>query len=267
MKMLQPIIFMLILVIAPTVGWADQVVNLAPAQDNTIFSESYNSAGGEIGVFVGSNNAAGPPSRRGLIQFNVAAGIPAGVTITGATLTMYLETANNATARTIDLHTINVAWGEGTAGNGQLNGAGFTAGTGDATWDESMHNVPLSIWPLGGDFAATFSASASVSGTTVGSPFAWSSPTLLNDVKTWYANASTNHGWEMISNGEGAGGSVKTFYSKEYADSSVHPVLTVTFVPEPTTICLVALAAPFGAARRRRATAALSPNSPPRSAA
>jgi hypothetical protein len=256
----------LVVVMVPRFGWADQVVNLAPTQDNTIFSESSNSAGGEIGVFVGSNNAPGTPSRRGLIQFNIATGVPAGVVITGATLTMYMENANNATARTIDLHTINVPWGEGTAGSGQLNGTGFTAGTGDATWSESMHNVPLSSWPLGGDFAATVSASAAVSGPTLGSPFSWSSPSLLNDVKNWYANGATNHGWEMISNGEGTGGSVKTFYSKEFSDASVHPVLSITFVPEPATFGLLALAAPFGMARRRRAAVEVSANLLPGSA-
>jgi hypothetical protein len=266
MKMPQPMICMLFSVIVPRIGWADQVVNLGPTQDNTIFSESGNSAGGEIGVFVGSNNAPEAPSRRGLIQFKVAAGVPAGVVITGATLTMYLENANNSTARTIDLHTINVPWGEGTAGNGQLNGAGFTAGTGDATWSESMHNVPLSPWPLGGDFAATVSASASVSGITSGSPFIWSSPSLLNDVTNWYANGATNHGWVMISDGEGIGGSVKAFYSKEFSDASVHPVLSITFVPEPATFGLLALAAPIGMARRRPAVVEVSTNLLPGSA-
>jgi hypothetical protein len=105
---------------------------------------------------------------------------------------------------------------------------------------------------LGGDFAASVSASSSISGSTVGSPFTWNSPTLLSDVKTWYANASTNHGWEMINNGEGTGGSVKTFYTKEFSDASVHPVLTITFVPEPATIGLVALVLPFCTGLRRR---------------
>ena len=153
MKTIRTVISAFVLALIPAAAWS---VNVAPIQDNTIFSESSNSGGGEIGVFVGSNNAAGPPSRRGLIQFDVASAVPAGVTITGATLTMYLEMANNATARTIDLHRINVAWGEGTAGAGILNGAGFAAGTGDATWSESMHNVPSSSWPLGETSSAPF---------------------------------------------------------------------------------------------------------------
>jgi hypothetical protein len=237
--------------IMSTAVWAAQIVSLSPTQDNTIFSESSNSGGGEIGVFVGSNNAAGPPSRRGLIQFDLT-GIPVGSTITGAMLTMYLEMANNATARTIDLHRINVAWGEGTAGAGALNGAGFTAGTGDATWSESKHNVAFSSWPLGGDFQSFVSASASISGTTVGTPFSWTSATLLSDLQGWYANASTNHGWTLISNGEGIGGSVKTFYTKEFSDAAVRPVLTITFVPEPASLVLLALVVPVCMSQRRR---------------
>ncbi|HEX3599495.1 MAG TPA: DNRLRE domain-containing protein [Lacipirellulaceae bacterium] len=252
MKTTQFVISAVVLALVPTAAWSDQSISLAPTQDNTIFSESSNSAGGEIGVFVGSNNSAGTPSRRGFIQFNVAGSVPTGVTITGATLTMYLEMANNATARTIDLHRINVAWGEGTAGAGMLNGAGFTAGSGDATWGESMHNV--SSWPLGGDFVSAVSASASISGTTVGSAFSWNSATVLSDVQGWYSNASSNHGWEMISNGEGTGGSVKTFYSREIDHSAVRPVLTITYLPEPTTDGLAALAVPLCLTYRRRKT-------------
>lgn len=248
MKRLHVVLSTLALAFLPAVTRADQI-NLAPTQDNTIFSESSNSAGGEIGVFVGSNNAAGPPSRRGLVQFNLSS-IPAGSTITGATLTMYLEMANNATARTIDLHRLNVGWGEGTAGAGQLNGAGFAAATGDATWTEAMHSV--TNWPAGGDFQSAVSASASISGTTVGAPFSWTSATLLSDVQSWYANASSNHGWEMISNGEGTGGSVKTFYTKEFTDVTLRPVLSITYVPEPATLGLLALAVPVYASLRRR---------------
>ncbi|HEX4416143.1 MAG TPA: DNRLRE domain-containing protein [Lacipirellulaceae bacterium] len=248
MKRLQLVLSTLALALLPAASRADQI-NFAPIQDNTIFSESSNSAGGENGVFVGSNNSAGTPSRRGLIQFDLSS-IPAGSTITGATLTMYLEMANNATARTIDLHRANVAWGEGTAGSGQTNGTGFTAGAGDATWTEAMHGV--SSWPAGGDFASAVSASASISGTTVGTPFSWTSATLLSDVQGWYANASSNHGWEMISNGEGTGGSVKTFYTKEFTGVTLRPVLSVTYVPEPATLGLLSLVIPAYASRRRR---------------
>ena len=251
MKMLQPMLCTLAIAIAPVIACADQIVNVGPSQDNSIFSGNVNnSGGGELGVFVGSNNGSPAPSIRGLIQFDLSSAVPSGVTITGATLTMYLEMANNATARTIDLHPLKVAWGEGTAGAGMLSGAGFTAGAGDATWTENMHGT--STWPAGGDFVSGVSASTSVSGTTAGTPFTWTSATLLSDVKGWYTSPSSNHGWELISNGEGIAQSVKTFYSKEFATAALHPVLSITYVPEPATVGLLSFALPLCLSYRRR---------------
>ena len=199
-----------------------------------------NSAGGEIGIFVGSNGISGPPSARGLLQFDVASGVPAGVTITDATLTLYLEMTNNGTARTVDLRSLNVDWGEGSAGNGMLNGSGFGAGTGDATWNANKFNESTWTTP-GGDFSLVSSGSASISGTIVGSPFTWNSSSLANDVKDWYQNPSNNHGWILISGAEGTSQSVKTFYSKEFSDAAVRPKLTVTYVPEPGSAILALL--------------------------
>ncbi len=240
----------LVFALVPAMAWSAQVV-LTPAKDNTIFQDnSSNSGGGEIGIFVGANNAAGPPPRRGLIQFDVAGGVPAGVTITDATLTLYLEMANNATGRTVSLQRLNVDWGEGTAGAGQLSGAGFAAGTGDATWTESKHSQ--STWTAGGDFVATASASQTISGTTVGAPFTWNSAGLTSDVADWYANNSNNHGWDLVNGAEGTTQSVKTFYSKEFSNSAVWPTLTITYVPEPTTAVLAILASTIGLFYRRR---------------
>lgn len=239
------------LMFVPTLAWS---VDLTPLKDNTIFSESSNlSAGGQLGIFVGSNNATppNPPSRRGLLQFDVANGLPAGVAITGASLTLTLEMAGSgSSAPSISLSRLNVDWGEGNAGNGTLSGAGSPANPGDATWTESAHNGPT--WTAGGDHAGV-SASQTVTGNTVGSQFTWSSPTLLSDVIDWYSNPANNHGWELISSLEGTAQSVKTFYSKEFtSDSSRWPKLTVTYVPEPTAGLLALLASPLWLFYRRR---------------
>src|SRR6476620_8818879 len=83
---------------------AASAADLTPSKDNTIFQNSTTlSAGGQIGIFVGANNSANP-ARRGLIQFDVTGGLPAGATIVDASLTLTLEMANNATARTISLY-------------------------------------------------------------------------------------------------------------------------------------------------------------------
>ncbi len=64
-------------------------VTLAAGKVSTIFeNQPNNSIGRGPAVFVGGDSTGSP--RRGLIDFNVAANIPFGATITSASLTMYL---------------------------------------------------------------------------------------------------------------------------------------------------------------------------------
>jgi hypothetical protein len=217
-------------------------IDLAPSKDNTIFQNSSSlSGGGEIGIFVGANNLASNPARRGLIQFDVAGGLPPGVTITDASLTLALETANNATAHGISLYRLGTDWGEGTAGAGMLSGAGFTAADGDATWTEARHNQVN--WTAGGNIATPASATLSIAGSTPGATYTWASAGLLNDVKNWYANPATNFGWDIVNSDEAVQQSVKTFYSREFATiSAFQPRLTITYVPEPAALGLAVFA-------------------------
>ena len=132
-------------VLAPAVAWS---VDLIPSQDNTIFQNSTTTSWPNRCLRRRNNGTN--PIRRGLIQFDVASGLPAGVTIVDASLTLTLEMANNATARTISLYRLNTAWGEGTAGSGTLSGGGSTPiADGDATWTEAKHNQVN--WTAGGD--------------------------------------------------------------------------------------------------------------------
>src|SRR6478672_1876552 len=124
MNALRILVCTLAFALAPAVAWS---VDLTSSKDNTIFQNSTTlSAGGQLGVFVGANNSANP-ARRGLIQFDIAGGLPAGVTVVDASLTLTLEMANNATARQISLNRLGTDWGEGIAGAGTLTGAGSTA--------------------------------------------------------------------------------------------------------------------------------------------
>jgi hypothetical protein len=249
MNTLRFVVCTFAIVLAPAIA---RSADLTPSQDNTIFQNSTTvSAGGQIGVFVGANNGTNP-IRRGLIQFDVAGGLPAGVTIVDASLTLTLEMANNATARTISLYRLNTAWGEGTAGTGTLSGAGSTPiADGDATWTEAKHNQVN--WTAGGDIITPASAALSVAGNTVGTPYTWTSAGLLSDVKDWYANPATNFGWDMVNSDEGIAQSVKVFYSREYTvNTAFRPRLTITYVPEPTAIVLVLAASPLFLLRRGR---------------
>jgi hypothetical protein len=238
------------LVFTPVAAWP---VELTPSKDNTIFQNSTTlSAGGQIGIFVGANNSTNA-ARRGLIQFDVAGGLPAGVTIVDASLTLTLEMANNATTRNISLYRLSSDWGEGTAGAGMLTGAGSPAADGDATWTEAKHSQV--DWTAGGDIITPASATLSVAGSIPGTAYTWTSAGLLNDVKDWYANSATNFGWDIVNADEGTAQSVKAFYSREYAaNTALRPKLTITYVPEPTAIVLVLSVSPLFLLRRSRKT-------------
>ena len=58
--------------------------------------------------------------RRGLIQFDVAGNVPAGATITGVQLTLFLGqvAGTDMTPRDIGLFALGADWGEGTTGSG-----------------------------------------------------------------------------------------------------------------------------------------------------
>jgi hypothetical protein len=233
---------------SPAVAWS---ADLTSSKDNTIFQNSTSlSAGGQIGVFVGANNSANP-ARRGLIQFDIVGGLPAGVTIVDASLTLTLEMANNATARQISLYPLSSDWGEGTAGAGTFGGGGSPVADGDATWTEAKHNQVN--WAAGGDIVTPASATLSVYGSTPGTTYTWSSAGLLSDVKNWYANPVSNFGWDIVNADEGITQSVKVFYSREYtANTAFRPKLTITYVPEPTAIVLALVASPLFLLRRGR---------------
>src|SRR3954465_843157 len=143
-------------------------VSTVASKDNTIFENfPNNSAGGAAGIFSGANNV--PSKRRGLIAFDVATNLPAGSTVTGVELSMYLANGPNTNNQTIGLHRLSLDWGEGTAGagNAAVNGTGngFASTGNDATWNERFAGT--SAWPTpgaGGSFAAVASATAVVGG-------------------------------------------------------------------------------------------------------
>ena len=228
-------------------------VNLTPTKDTSIFDGTTfanNSAGAQTRIYVGSNNNSPFPPRRGLLEFDLTS-IPAGAFITGASLTLTLDSGGNTSSPTIAVHRVNTEWGEGSVSTGGGNGAAANAG--DATWNSSQHTISTWTTP-GGDYNATASATQTVAGNTQFSTFTWDSstnPALLADVQAWFLDAASNHGWELINSLEGNNQSVKGFFSRE-ATAANRPSLSITYVPEPAMLSLVAGAAPIVLACRRR---------------
>src|ERR687883_683812 len=108
---------LLSLLVGPAALRAD-TATIGAAKDNTIFQSNVNnSLGAGQAIFAGASGQSSP--RRGLIQFDIASSIPAGSTITGAQLTLFLNQVGSGStiSPTIRLYDVSGDWGEGSAGS------------------------------------------------------------------------------------------------------------------------------------------------------
>lgn len=247
---------------APVSAGAETVV-LGANKVSTIFeNQPTHSIGKGPAVFVGGD-ASGSP-RRGLIDFNLAANIPAGSTITDVQLTLFLAgvAGADATPRPIELHRISADWAHGPTGLGvtQIDGTdqGFPAIPPSPTWLERRYQQNQPWATPGGDFAATVSASSLI-GQATGSGYTWSSAQLVADAQAMLDLPSTNQGWFLLNGDEWSANSYRIFYTQEWADTALRPRLAVSYVlaavPEPTTASMGVVGlcvALFAVARHRR---------------
>jgi hypothetical protein len=107
------------------------IVTLTPSKDNTIFSQN-DAASNALGILFTSTTGQGN-IRRCLLAFDVAAQIPAGSTVTSASLTLTLSQASSGSG-ILDhrLHRLLQDWGEGSSSGNSGNGA--PAMLGDVTY-------------------------------------------------------------------------------------------------------------------------------------
>lgn len=184
--------FLVILLLGTTLNvFSQEVKTLKPSKDNTIFSESENSAG--LGQLYAGKTCQSDV-RRALIQFDVSS-IPPTAEIIEVTLKIDINKVNPRASTTDDsynLHTLTKKWGEGTsAGSGQ----GETATAFDATWNNAEFGS--SVWTTpGGDFEPTPSATFELDN-TVGTKII-ASPDIVKDVEGWVNGTKTNNGWILI---------------------------------------------------------------------
>ncbi len=210
------------------------LVLIGPDADNTLFADPNGALSNGLGenIFVGRTGQGGV--RRGVLSFDVAAGVPAGATINSATLTLHLSQASNSSSTAMSLNRLLADWGEGTSVS--LGGGGGPSTPGDATWLHRFYSTDLWTSP-GGDFAAAPSATTSVS--VVGT-YNWASAALAADVQQWLDNPSSSFGW-IIRGDEVTNNSAKRFDSRENVTASFRPILTIDFTPapEPATLGLL----------------------------
>lgn len=201
-------------------------VTIPASRDNTLYESATGIVSNGAGptMFVGRNASSSNFRRRALVRFDVAGSVPAGSTITAATLTLNMSQAALPGGQPVELHALLADWGEGASNAGTSGGAGAAATAGDATWIHRFFNTDL--WAAaGGDFAAGASASQAVG---VEGPYSWSSAGLVADAQAWLDTPSSNHGWLLLGN-ETASQSVKRFDTREAVSESARPKLTLEF--------------------------------------
>ncbi len=211
------------LVWAIHVADAGTQTTLMPSKDNTLYESNIGmlSNGSGTRFFAGRTNQGQNSVRRGLVAFDVAGALPAGVVVESVELTMNM-TQTRGGAETIALHRVEADWGEGASVAGRGQGGGAQAATDDATWIHTFFDTSTWTTP-GGDFAAVPSASAEVDGLGT---YTWgSTPEIVADVQAWLDDPAGNFGW-LIKGNESAGQTSKAFDSREGGNP---PVLTIGF--------------------------------------
>ena len=199
---------------------------LRPAHDSTVIEDPAGTLANGSGeaIFAGRINSASRSIRRALISFDVAAAVPPGSTVTGATLWLNLS-STSAGPVMLRLQRISSGWGEGASASG--GGGGAPSQPGDATWIHRHFADAFWVAP-GGDFDPTPRAAATVDQP---GPYAWGSTAeMVADVQGWLDTPSSAFGWILIGD-ESRPQTVKRFDSRESPDETLRPLLEVDFVP------------------------------------
>lgn len=225
----------------------NDVVTVGAMKDTTLYEFPTGDLGNGQGsyMFAGRTGQAEFSIRRALLAFDIASMVPAGSTITGATLRLHMSKTPTGGSMQF-LHRTLANWGEGASNDGGEEGNGAGAQLGDATWLHTFYTD--SFWANeGGDFSALPSAGTLVGGVGF---YTWSSAGLISDVQGWLDNPSSNFGWTILGD-ESQTRTTKRYDTSQNSITSRRPTLTITFIPSPGTL------APLGAglwfiARRRR---------------
>ena len=212
-----------------------QLVTLDPTRDATLYQDDSGSLANGAGQHLFTGRTASGNRRRTVLAFDIAGSIPAGSTITSASLMLNVSNVPPVVnAISVEIHRVTSSWTEGASNPPGQEGIGVPTAAGDTSW---IHrSFPGDLWTAdGGDFEAIASASEIVEGL---GPVTWlSTPELVADVQAWLDTPMTNDGWILV--GEGFGfQTAKRYDSREHPDAARRPQLIVEFQgpPPPTEI-------------------------------
>ncbi len=198
----------------------------APASADTFIVNSSPNNNGGAQPWIDAGADGGLRVRRALIKFNLG-GLPPGATINSAELRMLVtRTPLGAAGGMINIHRLNVNWGEGA----QSGTSGGAAAAGEATWNARLFGSQNWSSPgAAADAQPTASAAADVA---AGGWLTWNSPDTLADVQFWLANPAQNFGWLLKSDSESTSRSVRGLASREDVAEN-RPVLVIDYTAPP----------------------------------
>jgi hypothetical protein len=200
----------------------------AAVADTTLFEVAPDNNLGRSSLAVGSVAAAGAGARgRALLRFDLSA-VPSNAVIETASLRFtVIQQPFGAVASSFGVHRFLKPWTEGTGAGNQ----GVLAQNGETTWRSQFHGSAL--WPQpgstsGNDYVASSSGNVDVSGLAT---YAVSDPGIAVDVRAWVSGAATNHGWIVISDGEGSQRTARRLGSRESLSGA--PSLEIQYTVPP----------------------------------
>ena len=189
-------LLLLTAVMASQVTLAGDRLVLSPVKDNTLYETLDGSVSNGAGAwtFIGLTTQG---LRRSIVAFDVSQlNVCDSITAVRVIFTVDMAPAG-ASAGTAGLHLVLQDWGEGTSDAGSPGGQGTASASGDATWIHTFFNN--STWNnAGGDFMAMASAQAPFNSQSSDVLNFTSTDLLIDDVRGWVQNPSTNYGWIML---------------------------------------------------------------------
>ncbi len=210
-------------------------ITLFPDADATLIQLWPSNSMG-AGNWISSGTTQNGTSNRALIKFDIAAGVPAGATITDAGLYVWVTGSpiDGNTDSVFSLRRMLRSWGEGTNPTpATAPGFGLPALTGDATWSHSFWNTNAWAAPgglEGTDYSGAISTTASIAGKSA-EPYFFESGGAVGDVQFWLDHPEWNFGWMLKTEDEMSRFTARRFGSRELADPAGSPQLVITYLP------------------------------------
>ncbi|MCU0796842.1 MAG: DNRLRE domain-containing protein [Akkermansiaceae bacterium] len=188
--------------------------------------------GADPAIVIESNS---PFRAHSFVEFDLTS-LPAGATITSATLRLVHSNLTNAfgdteagSPFTVGVRRLTRSWVEGSALNAVQAGSLTWSSAGPANWTAA-----------GGDFATTnYGSFVGGASDAVGTVYSVNVLTLVNE---WYQGTQANHGLVLVPlNNPGSGDHFFSVFSDDAANSANRPQLLVTYTPAPTPATTTAI--------------------------